>query len=231
MSNHSLYVYDMELQMENSLLDQLLAETRQSKKHTDKLEQINKAAIELFSEKGFSNTSTKEIAIRAKVAEGTIFKHYGTKENLLLNLMLKFIQVFIPVIKEDLKQKLEKQYFKDMSSFLNYFIKERIEFILGNHDIFKVFVKEILYNDALRNNFKHLHFNDVETMFYHYFDIFKKNGELDDIENEIILKHMLKIVLTDAIWVFALSDQYKTLDVEKWTEKLIYEFLHGVSSN
>ena len=34
-------------------------------------------------DKRISNTSTKDIAKAANVAEGTIYKHFGTKENLL----------------------------------------------------------------------------------------------------------------------------------------------------
>ena len=214
--------------MEKNLLDQLLEETRCSKKQTDKLAQIDKAAIELFSEKGFANTSTKEIAIKAKVAEGTIFKHYGTKENLLLNILLKFIKVLIPAIKKDLINKLDQQNFMTVESFLSYFFKDRVKFIQDNHDIFKVFIKEIVYNEPLRNNLVNLHFDEVKYKFFIYFDLFKSKGELANIDNGAILKHMFKIFLTDAIWVFALSDAYKTVDVDKWTVELVDEFLNGV---
>ena len=48
-----------------------------------KMQDILDACVVLFSTKGFSNTSTKDIAKAANVAEGTIYKHFGTKENLL----------------------------------------------------------------------------------------------------------------------------------------------------
>ncbi len=220
----------MTLLMEKNILDQLLKETRQTKKQTDKLTQIDNAAIELFSEKGFSNTSTKEIALKAQVAEGTIFKHYGTKENLLLNILLKFIKVLIPAIKKDMIHKLEKQNFITVETFIHYFIKDRINFIQDNTEIFKVFIKEIVYNDSLRKNLISLHFEDVKSMFFRYFDIFKEKGELAEIDNEIIIKLLLKIVLSEAIWVFALSDNYKSIDIEKWTMELTYEFLNGAGT-
>ena len=49
-------------------------------------EAILKAAIELFMEKGYNGTATSEIAERAGVAHGTVFHHFGKKENLLLEL-------------------------------------------------------------------------------------------------------------------------------------------------
>ena len=50
---------------------------------TEKQINILSAAIELFSEKGYEATATSEIAKKAKVAEGTIFRYYKTKKELL----------------------------------------------------------------------------------------------------------------------------------------------------
>ena len=36
-------------------------------------------AVDMFGEKGYASTSTSEIAKRAGVAEGTIFRYYKTK--------------------------------------------------------------------------------------------------------------------------------------------------------
>ncbi|MBW5449266.1 TetR family transcriptional regulator [Cohnella sp. CFH 77786] len=41
------------------------------------------AAIDLMAEKGYDGTTTKEIAAAAGVNEVTLFRHFGTKENLL----------------------------------------------------------------------------------------------------------------------------------------------------
>jgi AcrR family transcriptional regulator len=43
---------------------------------------IIRAAGALFSEKGFSGTKTREIAVRAGVSEALIFKHFPSKEDL-----------------------------------------------------------------------------------------------------------------------------------------------------
>lgn len=42
-----------------------------------------RAALELFTSKGFRATTTPEIAERAGVAEGTIYRHFSGKEHLL----------------------------------------------------------------------------------------------------------------------------------------------------
>ncbi len=45
---------------------------------------ILQAALDLFSQKGFHRTTTKEISRKAKIAEGTLFNYFRTKEDLAL---------------------------------------------------------------------------------------------------------------------------------------------------
>jgi TetR/AcrR family transcriptional regulator len=45
-------------------------------------EQILQTAFDLFSHKGFSGTTTKDIARGAGVSEATVFKHFSSKEEL-----------------------------------------------------------------------------------------------------------------------------------------------------
>lgn len=45
------------------------------------------SALVLFAEKGYADTSTKEIAIQAEVSEALIFKHFGNKDALLAHLI------------------------------------------------------------------------------------------------------------------------------------------------
>ena len=50
---------------------------------TDKKESILSAALELFANDGYSNTSTSKIAKKAGVSEGLIFRHFENKKGLL----------------------------------------------------------------------------------------------------------------------------------------------------
>jgi len=54
----------------------------QNKERTKK--EILRAALELFSKKGFLQTTTKQISTKAKIAEGTLFNYFKTKEDLAL---------------------------------------------------------------------------------------------------------------------------------------------------
>lgn len=49
---------------------------------TDTREKIIKAALRLFGENGYSATSTRAIASEAGINEVTLFRHFGSKQNL-----------------------------------------------------------------------------------------------------------------------------------------------------
>jgi len=51
-------------------------------KGDERREQIIRTAVELFSKRGFSGTTTKEIARAAGVSEAIIFRHFATKDEL-----------------------------------------------------------------------------------------------------------------------------------------------------
>src|SRR5690242_17037548 len=72
---------------------------------TEKQRRVIRAAVEVFAEKGFSAATTQEIAKRAKVAEGTLFKFYKSKKDMLLT-------IGIPVVKRFLFTLTDKDFLK-----------------------------------------------------------------------------------------------------------------------
>lgn len=135
---------------QNHLLEEMLQE---DEKLTDKQRQILIAATEMFAEKGFAATSTNEIAKKAGVAEGTIFRHYKTKKDLLLSvvspLMVKMIG---PIIIKDLNKVLDKD-FDHYEEFLWAMIKNRQEFLEKNLKVIQIFLQEIPFHEELRQQF------------------------------------------------------------------------------
>ena len=46
-------------------------------------QRLIRAALELFSTRGYHDTTTAQIAKKAGVAEGTIYRHFASKQQLL----------------------------------------------------------------------------------------------------------------------------------------------------
>lgn len=57
---------------------------RRERNKRDKLVRITRAARELFHAQGFEGTTTAQIARRAAIAEGTVFRYVARKEDLLI---------------------------------------------------------------------------------------------------------------------------------------------------
>lgn len=66
-------------------------------------EQLSQAALELFAEQGYTTTGTAEIAQRAGVSEMTLFRHFPTKEALLLT------DPFDPVMAEAVRARPDQE--------------------------------------------------------------------------------------------------------------------------
>ncbi|HDR5124643.1 TPA: helix-turn-helix transcriptional regulator, partial [Bacillus anthracis] len=79
--------------MKKDWLEELIAATNTDKRNERQM-RILEAAVDMFGEKGYASTSTSEIAKRAGVAEGTIFRYYKTKKDLLLAVVMPTLMKF-----------------------------------------------------------------------------------------------------------------------------------------
>jgi len=117
---------------------------------TAKQIQIITAAIELFGEKGYAGTSTKEIAQRAKVAEGTIFKHYATKKDLLMSITgIILNDMLLPLLNFGLEDLMKKPYSR-LEEFFEAILSNRLELIQNNYILLKVLLQEALFQPEIR---------------------------------------------------------------------------------
>ena len=112
-----------------------------------KMQDILDACVVLFSTKGFSNTSTKDIAKAANVAEGTIYKHFGTKENLL------YATIF-PILRDIISTEALAQVQQFRNSAENAPFERFVEFIVRKDVMMpeehfqsgKIFISEMMYD-------------------------------------------------------------------------------------
>lgn len=120
---------------------------------TEKQKRIIIAAIQSFSEKGYAATSTSEIAKKAGVAEGTIFRHYKTKKELLVSIVAPTMAKLIaPFIMNDLNKVLHRQ-FDHYEDFLRAMLENRKEFLKKHMAILKIMLQEIPFQPELRAQF------------------------------------------------------------------------------
>src|ERR1043166_5754975 len=81
------------------------------------------AALELFQRKGFDATTTKAIARKAGIAEGTVFNYFKTKEDIALHFFEQEVDHAIATVRENPRMRrasLEEKLFTLVQSQLEY---------------------------------------------------------------------------------------------------------------
>jgi AcrR family transcriptional regulator len=102
----------------------------------NKREHILKAAIELFTKKGFEMTNVESIARKAKIAKGTFYNFFEKKEDVLLYFLDKEISKSGDEIERNLSSA------KTIAEQLELVIPSYIKHIFPNKEFTKVLMKE-----------------------------------------------------------------------------------------
>lgn len=157
--------------MQENLFESMLANLQ----ITEKQKAVLRASMELFSEKGFEQTSTKDIAKAAGVAEGTVYKNYKTKQAILDAIIDPFVENNIPLMVQDLKNKVTglaekltvREYFKAIAI-------DRFTMINNNTLLLRLLFRTILSRneakDVITNKILIFIFGDFEKVVKQYQD-------------------------------------------------------------
>ncbi len=213
---------------EDTHLDTIIAQTKLSKKQTSKQQKIVETAIKMFAEKGYANTPTSEIAKKAGVAEGTIFRHYGTKDNLLLSVILPFFKESIPDVAEEIFNEIQSENMVSFEDFLRAFLKNRIEFIQNNSEIFRVVVKELFYSEELRKEILPIFSVNIQQHFNKVIDQYKKSGELVNLPNETLQRMLFTLIGGYFISRFVFWPSYSIINEEEEVENIVRFVMDGI---
>ena len=211
-----------------NLLEAMVAQTKSTKKTTDKQQKIVETAIKFFAEKGYANTSTSEIAKTAEVSEGTIFRHYGTKDNLLISIIVPFLKESIPAMAEEAFNDIMSDNVYSFEDFLRALLKNRSAFIEDNKEIFQIVIKEILYNEALRNELIPYFAENIGKRLLKVIGIYQERGELNDVPREIIQRMVFTSVVGYFVTRFVLLPDTQKRDEEAEIEHIVRFVMDGI---
>lgn len=176
------------------ILDAFPAAINATKELTQKQKDVLITSIRLFAEQGYANTSTHQIAVAAHQSEGTMFKHFKSKANILRIALEPIIKQIIPDVLTELQQETLKQPMTNLHDFLDFFVRNRMAFADENQDAIKVFLSELLYNADLRQEFlagAPASFVDTFKVVIHDF---QRRGLVVDWPFAIIFRHIMSIL-------------------------------------
>jgi AcrR family transcriptional regulator len=212
-------------EMYNSLFESIL-EQWATKKKTKKQLAIVEAAIKLFAEKGYANTSTAEIAKVAEVSEGTIFKHYRTKDHLLLSVILPFIKENFPTLAQEVLKETLTEQTRTFEEFLKGFLRNRVDFVKANKEIFQVVIKELIYRDDFKNELVSYIAKQAPSILKKVINEFKQRGELIDLPTDEIFNGLFTVLGGFFVTRFVLFNNYDITDED--IDQLIRFIMDGI---
>jgi AcrR family transcriptional regulator len=192
---------------------------------TEKQKGILAAATELFAEKGYAATSTSEIAKKAGVAEGTIFRHYKSKKDLLLTIVSPtMMKVIGPVVKKDINKVLD-QDFNTFEDFIRAMVSNRIEFVKNNIPLLRVVIQELPFHEELKKQaIEHIG-NDVFERLREIVRHFQAKGQIIDMHPDTIIR-----VVASSIFSYIITS-YVILPEVDWDEEVEIERIIQVLTN
>ena len=196
---------------------------------TEKQINILSAAIELFSEKGYEATATSEIAKKAKVAEGTIFRYYKTKKELLFAIpnALSKVSLF-EIFLEDFNEILNADH-NNFENFLRKIIMNRKKFISETAPILKVIIQEVPFHPELRNKILNTVVFPSAKKGFSIIEKFKAKGQIADIPSATIINLIITSIFGYLfLHYIALPELPKN---EEDLEYLIHYILNGIGQN
>lgn len=170
------------------------------KENPERRQRILRAARDVFASEGFRNAEVKTIAVRAGVGKATIYKHFSSKEDLLLSLVQENFRCIRDIALTHLVgaghplQRFEKtclaiaDYLSANRNFSRVLIREAGEFMQEIQRIHKTVVEE---NQPFADAF---------------FDAMKSEDMIPDIPNHTLLELLMNLTI-GTVYAWTLNDE------------------------
>ncbi|WP_067727908.1 TetR/AcrR family transcriptional regulator [Oceanobacillus damuensis] len=201
--------------------------TNNETKLTKKQIAILEAATELFAEQGYAGTSTSEIANKAEVAEGTIFKHFKSKKGLLLAIVSPMmLKLIAPMVKNDLNKVLDQEfeYFQD---FIRAMIENRKAFIKNNLPLLRILIQEIPFHPELKEQFIEHIGKDIYAKIRKTVEHYQAKGQIIQTYPDTIIRIVTSSILSYIITRYVILPDGNWNDDEE-IERIIYVVGNGI---
>ena len=179
--------------------------------NTERRNRILSAAQQVFANEGFRNAEVKTIATRAGVGKATIYKHFDSKEDLLLSVVQSQLQAIRDIALTHLVgaghplQRFEKTCYAIA------------DYLVQNRDFSKVLISEA---GEIMPEIQQLHQAVVvqnQAFADAFFNAMKSEGYLPDIPNTTLLNLLMNLTI-GTIYSWTLNPEQ---DLKKEVEQLL----------
>lgn len=156
-------------------------------------QRLIEAARSLFAERGYDGTTTAAIASSAGVAEGTIYRHFKDKKELLFACLE-------PVISEAFERNLAKaENGISLRELVENMVRERMRILRENRDIYRILFTQAQYDPEVRRLFFERALGPRAERIAAVIRNFRERGDLARVPNPLIISVGLQGMLWELI--------------------------------
>lgn len=95
------------------------------------------AAEQLFSERGYAETSMEDVAKKAEYATGTIYRYFDSKEKLYHHLLLRKGRLYFAQVDEALRDAT------DPMARLRALVRCKVAFFFANRNFMRIYIQDV----------------------------------------------------------------------------------------
>jgi AcrR family transcriptional regulator len=192
--------------------------------------QILAVAVSLFSNKGFSGTTTKEIAHAAGVSEAMVFRHFATKEELYAAIIDHKTCAHDPIDPMDLaadaiKRKDDRAVFETLALAA-----------LDHHEKNPEFQRLLLHSALEKHQLAQMFFNEFVRPFYEFLGSYirerQREGAFVEIDPAIVVRCLIGMVMHHSLNNNLWDPDRRLLDIsnEAAAKHFTEILLHGITA-
>jgi AcrR family transcriptional regulator len=209
----------------NKMTDMSVRERKSNSTSTK--EQLIKAAIRIFQQKGFQKTRISDIVNEAGLAQGTFYLYFESKKEIFRQITLAHSSRFAEVFQET-KVVFGGKDTKEIKQNMSCFLKKLYEVYKQNIKISELLFRETRGHGGL---FK----EDQKTFFKSYVQLLQEQmkkdipaGKFDFKDSETMAIFLLGVFLNSASYFLLMKKQ---LNTEKLIQKMTDFMFYGMQLN
>ncbi|WP_304228765.1 TetR/AcrR family transcriptional regulator [Lactobacillus kitasatonis] len=146
---------------------------------TKKQKDVLRASLDLFSGKGFEETTTKDISTLAGVSEGTVYKVYKTKQAILDAIIAPFIKQELPEMVDDVKDLINSERNIPVKEYFRMIAADRFKLINDNKKLLRVVIRSMLIENTAKEIITERIFKMIFGDFNNVIKYYQDQGEIE----------------------------------------------------
>ncbi|MBP1931441.1 TetR/AcrR family transcriptional regulator [Ammoniphilus resinae] len=222
-------MHDMQKELStDELMGRFLNQLKDEDQLTEKQKRIMEAAVKLFSEKGFHAASTSEIAKEAGVAEGTIFRHFKTKKDILISLVAPIMLRFAsPLLLKDVRKLMGSDL--PLDDLLKQLYQNRLQIIEKNWSQIRLIIQEMQFHEELRGAVVENLFGVGRKLAEAFVSSKIQSGEIRNFPPLTVTRALVSMMVGYVFFKFVIfPDEGMNLDDEQEIEIMVDIILNGI---